>query len=107
MPPSALLLAVLAMPAPTACAAETEQIGSVDAVFKLLGPDHKIVVDAKDDPKMAGVICYVSRAKTGGIKGGPGLAEDRSEASIGCQATANPAMDIAVNVAANVSADTQ
>ena len=40
-------------------------------------------------PKVAGVTCYVSRAKTGGIKGGLGLAEDRSEASIACQATGN------------------
>ena len=29
--------------------------------------------------------CYVSRAKTGGIKGGLGLAEDKSEASIACR----------------------
>ena len=65
-----------------------EQIGSVDTVFKWIGPDHKIVVDAYDDPKVPGVTCYVSRAKTGGIKGGLGLAEDRSEASIVCQATA-------------------
>jgi CreA protein len=68
-------------------AAAAETIGSVDTVFKLLGPDHKIVVDAYDDPKVTGVTCYVSRAKTGGIKGGLGLAEDRSEASINCQAT--------------------
>ena len=68
-------------------AADSETIGSVDTVFKLLGPDHKIVVDAYDDPKVDGVTCYVSRAKTGGIKGGLGLAEDRSEASISCQAT--------------------
>ena len=65
-----------------------EQIGAVDTVFKFIGPDHKIVVDAYDDPKVQGVTCYVSRAKTGGIKGGLGLAEDRSEASIVCQATA-------------------
>jgi len=65
-----------------ACA---EQIGEVDTVFKLLGPDHKIVVDAHDDPKVGGVTCYVSRAKTGGIKGGLGLAEDKSEASIDCK----------------------
>ena len=32
-----------------------------------------------------GVTCYVSRAKTGGIKGAVGLAEDRSEASIACR----------------------
>ena len=36
---------------------------------------------------MQGVSCYVSRARTGGIKGSLGLAEDRSEASIACAAT--------------------
>ncbi|MOA17370.1 hypothetical protein D3C78_1376270 [compost metagenome] len=45
------------------------------------------MVDAYDDPKVAGVTCYVSRAKTGGIKGGLGLAEDRAEASISCHQT--------------------
>jgi CreA protein len=34
---------------------------------------------------VTGVTCYVSRAKTGGIKGALGLAEDRSEASIACR----------------------
>ena len=68
-------------------AAGSETIGSVDTVFKFFGPDHKIVVDAYDDPKVAGVTCYVSRAKTGGVKGALGLAEDKSEASISCQAT--------------------
>ena len=63
----------------------SEPIGEVDTVFKLIGPDHKIVVDAHDDPKVNGVTCYVSRAKTGGIKGAVGLAEDRSEASIACR----------------------
>ena len=62
-----------------------EPIGEVDTVFKLIGPDHKIVVDAYDDPKVVGVTCYVSRAKTGGIKGGLGLAEDKAEASIACR----------------------
>lgn len=70
-----------------ACGAQAEQIGAVDTVFKLIGPDHKIVVDAYDDPKVQGVTCYVSRAKTGGIKGGLGLAEDKSEASIACAQT--------------------
>ena len=62
-----------------------ETIGSVDTAFKLIGPDHKIVIEAYDDPKVAGVTCYLSRAKTGGIKGGLGLAEDKSEASIACR----------------------
>ena len=70
-----------------ACAhpARAESIGEVDTVFKLIGPDHKIVVDAYDDPRVAGITCYVSRAKTGGIKGAVGLAEDKSEASIACR----------------------
>ena len=70
---------------PMLAAAET--IGSVDTVFKFIGPDHKIVVDAYDDPGVSGVTCYVSRAKTGGIKGGLGLAEDKAEASIACRQT--------------------
>ncbi|HEY0955188.1 MAG TPA: CreA family protein [Roseateles sp.] len=65
--------------------ASAEPIGSVDTAFKLIGPDHKIVVDAYDDPKVPGVTCYVSRAKTGGIKGAIGLAEDKAEASIACR----------------------
>ena len=77
---SALLLAACSM-------ASSEEIGAVDTVFKFIGPDHKIVVDAYDDPKVAGVTCYVSRAKTGGIKGALGLAEDKAEASIACRQT--------------------
>ena len=63
---------------------QAEPIGEVDTVFKFFGPDHKILVDAFDDPKVKGVTCYVARAKTGGIKGGLGLAEDKAEASIEC-----------------------
>lgn len=73
-----LLLAASASP-------HAEPIGAVDTVFKFIGPDHKIVVDAYDDPKVAGVTCYVSRAKTGGISGALGLAEDKSDASIACR----------------------
>jgi CreA protein len=72
--------------AATACS-RAEPIGEVDTVFKWIGPDHKIVVEAYDDPAVSGVTCYVSRAKTGGIKGGLGLAEDKAEASIACRQT--------------------
>ncbi|KJV48438.1 hypothetical protein VH86_10470 [Pantoea sp. BL1] len=64
---------------------QAEEIGSVDTVFKMFGPDHKIVVEAFDDPDVKNVTCYISRAKTGGIKGGLGLAEDTSDAAISCQ----------------------
>lgn len=78
---AALVLLVLPL------AAAAEPIGEVDTVFKWIGPDHKIVVDAYDDPEVAGVTCYVSRAKTGGISGAMGLAEDKSEAAIECLQT--------------------
>lgn len=78
-------LALLLLGATAACAAAAEQVGEVDTVFKLIGPDHKIVVEAYDDPKVAGVTCYVSRAKTGGVSGALGLAEDKAEASIACR----------------------
>jgi CreA protein len=65
--------------------AHAESIGSVDTVFKFVGPDHKIIVDAYDDPGVSGVTCYVSRAKTGGVTGALGLAEDKAEAAIACR----------------------
>ncbi len=77
--------ALLAAAVLAGSSAAAEQVGEVDTVFKLIGPDHKVVVDAYDDPKVGGVTCYVSRSKTGGIKGAVGLAEDRAEASIACR----------------------
>jgi len=68
-----------------ATVAHAEPIGDVNTAFQWIGPDHKIVVDAYDDPKVVGVTCYVSRAKTGGIKGALGVAEDKAEASIACR----------------------
>jgi CreA protein len=65
--------------------AHAQEIGSVDTAFQWLGPNHKVVVEAFDDPKIAGVTCYVSRSQTGGIKGGLGLAEDTSDAAIACR----------------------
>ncbi|MBO9650046.1 MAG: CreA family protein [Variovorax sp.] len=84
MSPVARGAAVVAMAALSAFA-KAEQVGDVDTAFKLIGPDHKIVVDAYDDPKVNGVTCYVSRAKTGGVSGALGLAEDKAEASIACR----------------------
>tara|TARA_B100000749_G_scaffold275955_1_gene262417 strand:- start:666 stop:1127 length:462 start_codon:yes stop_codon:yes gene_type:complete len=76
-----LLLLPLLLPA----SLFAEKIGSVDTVFKLIGPDHKIVIEAFDDPVVVGVACHLSRAKQGGITGALGLAEDTSDASIACR----------------------
>jgi CreA protein len=75
--------AALALAAPGA--ARGEVIGSVDTAFKLLGANHKIIIEAFDDPKVEGVACHLSRAKKGGISGSLGLAEDPSDASLACR----------------------
>jgi CreA protein len=62
-----------------------DTIGSVNYRFKWLGPSDKIAVEAFDDPSVAGVTCYLSRAETGGLKGMVGLAENPSKASIACR----------------------
>ena len=63
----------------------TEEIGSVSTVFKLLGPNDKIVIEAFDDPKVDGVTCHLSRAKKGGVSGAVGFATDTSDAAIACR----------------------
>jgi len=64
---------------------QAEKIGSVSTKFKMLGANDKIVVEAFDDPDIRGATCYLSRAKTGGVKGMVGIAEDTSDASIACR----------------------
>lgn len=80
LPVLAAVAALLSVPAAIA-----EEIGSVSTVFKALGPNDKIVIEAFDDPQVAGVTCYLSRAKTGGIKGSIGIAEDTADAAIACR----------------------
>src|SRR5690348_11182082 len=62
----------------------SEEIGSVNTNFRLPKSD-RVVVEAYDDPAVSGVTCYVSRARTGGLKGAFGVAEDPTEASIACR----------------------
>ncbi|MFG1491305.1 CreA family protein [Oceanospirillum sp. HFRX-1_2] len=80
-----ILTLVLAVVTLFSAAAHAEEIGSVSTVFKMLGPNHKIVIEAFDDPDIEGVSCWLARAKTGGISGGLGLAEDPSDGSIACR----------------------
>ncbi len=62
------------------------RIDEMSTTFRWLGPNDKVVVDRYDDPKVANVSCYLSRAETGGVKGGLGFAEDPSRFSIACRA---------------------
>lgn len=81
------ILAFVLIAAATAMAgpAVSDEIGEVDTAFKLLGANHRVVVEAFDDPKVAGVACFLSMARKGGISGSLGLAEDTSDASIACR----------------------
>jgi CreA protein len=69
----------------TAGAVHAETVGDVSTTFRILGANNKIVVEVFDDPKVNGISCYLSHAKTGGIKGSLGVAEDTSDASVACR----------------------
>jgi CreA protein len=68
-----------------ATAAQAEDLACLSTTFRFLGPNDKVCISAFDDPKVPGVACHVSQARTGGIKGGLGLAEDPSRFSIACR----------------------
>jgi len=79
-------LGTLALAALPALAHAQTRIDAISTQFRWLGPNDKIVVERYDDPKVANVSCYLSRADTGGIKGALGFAEDPSRFSIACRA---------------------
>ena len=68
---------------PTASLAE--EVGCTSTTFRLFGANDRICVYAFDDPRVAGVTCHISQARTGGISGSLGLAEDPSRFSIACR----------------------
>jgi CreA protein len=84
--PALLLAAMLATPA---LAQETKQIGHVNTALTNLGltRSHRVVVERFDDPQVSGVSCYISQARTGGVSGMVGLAEDPARFSIACTVT--------------------
>lgn len=82
------LLALLALPLVLAAQAQAQtRVGAVDTTFRFVGRNDRVVIDRYDDPRVAGVSCYVSRAETGGVSGSLGLATDPNRYSIACRAT--------------------
>src|SRR5882757_254569 len=81
---AALAVLVLAMVSATG-AARADDIACISTTFRILGANDKICVSAFDDPKVPGVACHISQARTGGVKGTFGLAEDPSRFSIACR----------------------
>lgn len=64
-----------------------ETVGCVTTAWKLVGANHKVCVDAFQDAKVPGVTCHVSQARTGGVAGAFGLAQDPSQFSLACRQT--------------------
>jgi len=69
------------------CERRRHIVGSVNTEFNLIGPDHKIIIESYDDPKIDGITVFISKSKTGGIKGALGIAEDTSDASVAVRQT--------------------
>lgn len=85
--PRALRLVVAGVLLAASCSARADNIGCVTTTWKLVGANHKVCVDAFGDPKVPGVTCHVSQARTGGVSGALGLAQDPSQFSLACRQT--------------------
>lgn len=78
------VIAAIALWAPQAPAL-ADDLPCVSTTFRFIGKNDRVCVSAFDDPKVPGVACHVSQARTGGIGGTIGLAEDPSRFSIACR----------------------
>lgn len=88
------LLAAFPALAP-AQAQETKEIGHVNTALTNLGltRSHRVVIERFDDPEVKGVSCYISQARTGGVSGMVGLAEDPARFSLSCSVTGPVVVD--------------
>jgi CreA protein len=82
--------ALLAAPDPV----HADDLPCVSTTFRLIGKNDRVCVSAFDDPKVPGVACHVSQARTGGISGTIGLAEDPSRFSIACRQVGPVTVDL-------------
>jgi CreA protein len=82
------LLCFVALAAPT-LAEETREVGHVNTAITNLGltRSHRVVVERFDDPEVRGISCYISQARTGGLSGMLGVAEDPARFDLNCVAT--------------------
>jgi CreA protein len=74
--------------------AEADDLGCLSTTFRIIGSNDKVCISTFDDPKVPGVACHISQARTGGLSGTLGLAEDPSRFSISCRQIGPIAADI-------------
>jgi CreA protein len=94
MTPLRWLITMVGLGLVIAMTADAEEIGCVSTTWRVWA-DDKICVSAFDDPKIPGVTCHLSQARTGGFKGTIGVAEDRSRFSIACRQVGPITVDLA------------
>lgn len=70
-----------------AASAFADELDCASTTFRIMGANDKVCVSGFDDEKVGGVTCYVSQARTGGMKGMVGVAEDPSRFSLSCNQT--------------------
>ena len=75
--------------------ARGDDLACLSTTFRLLGANDKVCISVFDDPKVPGVACHISQARTGGVKGSLGLAEDPSRFSIACRQVGPIEVDLA------------
>ena len=83
--PLAMTLLATGLLALSPSAALADDVGCVSTTFRIVGRNDQVCVSAFDDPKVPGVACHISQARTGGLGGSLGLSEDPSRFSISCR----------------------
>lgn len=91
---AAALVAFLAAPA-FVSSALADDLDCVSTTFRIMGANDKVCVSGFDDEDVGGVTCYIAQARTGGMSGMVGLAEDPSRFSLSCNQTGPITADLA------------
>ena len=89
-----LLMAATALFLATTGIARAEDLACVSTTFNLLSPNDKVCVSDFEDPKVPGVVCFVSQARKGGWGQPLGLNEDPSNFSVACRQLGPITVDI-------------
>ena len=90
-----LMLCLTMLLLAAASPAKADDLECVSTTFRILSPSDKVCVSQFDDPKVPGVTCYISQARTGGWGQPLGLNEDPSNFSVTCRQMGPIAVDLA------------
>lgn len=89
-----LLMAATALFLAATGIARAEDLACVSTTFNLLSPNDKVCVSDFEDPKVPGVICFVSQARKGGWGQPLGVNDDPSNFSVACRQMGPITVDI-------------